>query len=82
MAVAILLVVAFFRTNFLLQNVVISIASRSGIATAIQIYSQCTQDSYRVPWAIQSLIATAISWTRVSSWINKFCSTKKIHVTF
>jgi len=35
-------------------------ATTSNIATTIQIYSQCTQGSYRVPWAIQSMIATAI----------------------
>jgi len=40
-------VVALFRANFLLQNVVISTTSPSGIATAIQIHSQCTQVSYR-----------------------------------
>jgi len=75
-------VVALFKTNFLVQNVVIFTASQSGIAAATQIYSQYTQGSYGVPWAIQILTATASSWTRLLSLINKFCPTKKIHVTF
>jgi len=47
-------------TTFCNKKFVLKWAATSSIATAIQIYSQCTWGSYHLPWAKQSMTATAI----------------------